>query len=260
VKALELGRHADARPFAEPASHIGVEAFGAAAEERPPSSTAIQARILGKWALVIVLTAAAAVAGVIGYQRRFTRVPPTGIVTIETTPPGLDVVLAGKSIGKTPLTTSLAPGAYDVQVGTAPDTRILKVSINAGTSVLQHLEFAAAVAPAALGGLRVQTEPAHLPFKSTAFAKGFSPVAIDALQPGDHEVTVRTNSGVIHRTVKVQPRETLSLVVSSAGAPPNPGVVAAGWIAVASPVALQMREGGKVIGLDRDRSPDAARR
>jgi hypothetical protein len=94
---------------------------------------------------------------VIGYQHRFARVPPTGTVTIETTPPGLDVVLAGKSIGKTPLTTSLAPGAYDVQVGTAPDTRTLKVNVTAGTSVLQHLELAAAAAPAALGGLRVQT-------------------------------------------------------------------------------------------------------
>jgi hypothetical protein len=252
AKAGDAPRKADVKPFVDPAPEIvGKLATGSSTESRPPApSRNIEGKTVAKWALVIVLTAATAVAGVIGYQRRFPRVPPTGSVTIETTPPGLDVVLAGKSIGKTPLTTSLAPGAYDVQVGTAPDTRTLKVNVTAGTSVLQHLELAAAAAPAALGGLRVQTEPAHLPVQVDGVARGLAPVAIEALQPGEHEVTVRTNSGLIHRTVKVQPRETLSLIVSStAAAPPvDTGVVAAGWIAVASPVALQMREGGKVIG------------
>jgi hypothetical protein len=245
-------RKADVKPFIEPAQETAPRiAANSSTDPRPPAPSGnIEGKTIAKWAIVIVLTAAIAVAGVIGYQHRFPRVPPTGTVTIETTPPGLDVVLAGKSIGKTPLTTSLAPGAYDVQVGTAPDTRTLKVNVTAGTSVLQHLELAAAAAPAALGGLRVQTEPAHLPVQVDGVARGLAPVAIEDLPPGEHEVTVRASSGVIHRTVKVQPRETLSLIVSSAAAAPpvDSGVVAAGWITVASPVALQMREGGKVIG------------
>jgi hypothetical protein len=159
------------------------------------------------------------------------------------------VVLAGKSVGKTPWTTTLAPGAYEVQVGTAPDTRTLTLNVAAGGSVLQHVEFAAAAGTGtAPGGLRVQTEPAHLPVSVDGVARGTSPVAIEHLQPGEHDVSVRTSSGVIHRTVKVQPRETLSLIVSSTAAPVEPGVVAAGWITMTSPVALQLREGGKVIG------------
>jgi hypothetical protein len=221
---------------------------------KPEGGAALSARsvdpaTVAKWLVVVLLSAGAAVAGVIGYQKRFLRPAATGTVTIETTPAGLDVVLAGKSLGKTPLTTTLAPGAYEVQVGAAPDTRTLKLNVTAGTSVLQHVELASiGASDTAPGGLRVQTDPPHLPVVVDGVAHGNAPVAIDTLPPGDHEVTVRTASGVIHRSVKVQPRETLSLIVSSTAAPADPGVVAAGWITVSSPVALQLREGGKVIG------------
>lgn len=210
---------------------------------------AIDPATAAKWVAVILLSAAAAVAGVIGYQKRFLRPPATGTVTIETSPAGLDVILAGKSLGKTPFTTAMAPGIYQVQVGPASDARTLKLNVIAGTSILQHVEFAAvADANTAPGGLRVQTEPAHLPVSVDGVARGNAPVAIDQLQPGDHEVTVRTTSGVIHRSVKVQPSQTLSLIVSSAAPPPDRSLVAAGWITVSSSIPLQLREDGKVIG------------
>jgi hypothetical protein len=213
-------------------------------------AAAARASAAGKWLLVILLSAGAAVAGLIAYQKRFPRTASTGNVTIETSPAGLDVVLAGKSLGKTPLTTSLAPGAYEVQVGTAPDARTLKLNVTAGVSVVQHVEFAPMTtgASAASGGLRVQTEPAHLPVTVDGVARGAAPVAVDQLAPGEHEVVVKTSGGLIHRTVTVQPRETLSLIVSSAAPAADPRVVAAGWISVASPVALQLHEAGKVIG------------
>ncbi len=244
----------------------GLDAFGsetAPKVEIPPKliapakpksgapSPAIEAAVVAKWLVVILLSAGVAVAGLIGYQRRFPRTPPTGNVTIETTPAGLDVVMAGKSLGKTPLTTSLAPGSYEVQVGTAPGARTLKVNVAAGMSVVQHVEFAGTAGGAgapATGGLRVQTEPTNLQVLVDGVAKGVSPVVIDQLVPGEHEVSVRTSSGVIRRTVNVQPRETLSLIVSSTAAPVNPGIVPAGWISVTSPVPLQLREDGELIG------------
>jgi hypothetical protein len=116
--------------------------------------------------------------------------------------------------------------------------------------VVQHLEFAEGLstdAPAT-GGLHVQTEPSHLPVFVDGNNHGVSPVEIDKLQPGEHEVSVRTAAGIVRRAVTVQPRETVSLIVSSAPPPPDPTAVSAGWIAVTSPVALQLREGGKLIG------------
>jgi len=252
---------ANAVDVATVAAGDGLDAFGSEVgpkvEIRPAvqpakpkaGALALEATVVAKWLVVVLLSAGVAVAGLIGYQRRFSRIAPTGSVTIETTPAGLDVVLAGKSLGKTPLTTTMAPGAYQVQVGTAPDTRTLTLNVAAGGSVLQHVEFAVASATGtAPGGLRVQTEPAHLSVSVDGVARGSAPVVIDQLSPGEHDVAVKTSSGVVHRKVKVESRETVSLIVSSTTAPPEPGAVAAGWITISSPVALQLREGGKVIG------------
>lgn len=240
----------------------GLDAFGSEVEPKPHVSpavgpatwgghpAAVRATVVAKWLAVILLSAGVAVAGVFGYQRRFARPATTGTVTLETTPAGLDVVMAGKSIGKTPLTTSLAPGTYDVQVGTAPYARTIKVTAATGISTVQRVEFAdaAQVVSGPTGGLRVQTEPAHLPVLIDGTPRGVSPVAIDRLQPGEHEISVRTSAGIVRRTVSIQPRETLSLIVSSTAPPADPSAVSAGWMSVSSPVPLQLREGGKVIG------------
>jgi len=94
----------------------------------------------------------------------------------------------------------------------------------------------------------VQTEPSHLPVFVDGTAHGTSPVSIEQLPPGEHEVSVKTSGGVVRRAVTVQPRETVSLIMSSAAPPPDPAAVSAGWMSVSSPIGLQLRESGKVIG------------
>jgi hypothetical protein len=126
--------------------------------------------------------------------------------------------------------------------------RLVKVNIAAGMSVVQRVEIAATTAAASTGGLRVQTEPSRLPVYVDGTGHGNSPVSIDELQPGEHEVSVKTSTGVVRRSVTIQPRETLSLIVSSTAPPPDAAAVSAGWISVSSPIGLQLREGGKVIG------------
>jgi PEGA domain-containing protein len=125
------------------------------------------------------------------------------------------------------------------------------VMVAAGTSTVQRVEFAGdtQLAGEATGGLRVQTEPSHLPVLIDGTAHGASPVAIDQLPPGEHEISVRTSTGIVRRSVSIKPHETLSLIVSTATAPPaDVPAVSAGWISVSSSVPLQLREGGKVIG------------
>ena len=233
----------ETEPAAEPRTVEPVPARDVSPGEWAPAAA--------KWAVVVLLSAGVAVALMVGYQRRIAGAPTTGTVTLETTPSALDVVMGGKSLGKTPLTTSLAPGAYDVQIGTAPYAKTIKLVVTAGTSTVQRVEFAAdtPLAGGPTGGLRVQTEPPHLPVAIDGTAHGASPVAIDKLQPGEHEVSVRTSTGIVRRTVTIQPRETVSLIVSTPTAPPpDTSAVSAGWISVSSSVPLQLREGGKVIG------------
>lgn len=240
---------------------VGLDAFGsevspsksvavATSPGAPLLAAAVWVPIAAKWLAVILLSAGIAVAAVFGYQRRMARTAAAvGSVTVETAPVGLPVTMAGKSLGNTPLTTSLAPGAYELQVGSAPNVRTIKVNVTAGTSIVQRVEFADQVQATAsnAGGLRVQTEPAHLPVLIDGEPHGLSPVALDNLEPGDHEIAVRTSGGFVKRAVSIQPHETLSLIVSSAAPPSEPGV-AAGWMTVSSPVAVQLRENGKLIG------------
>jgi hypothetical protein len=217
---------------------------------RPGSGRAPGIAPWAMWLGVILLSSTAAVAGVFGYQRWFRPVVTTGTVTIETTPAGLDVVIPGIPPGKTPLTTTLVPGTYDIQVGSAESAKRITIVVAAGTSTVQRVEFAREVLGTSglAGGLRVQTEPAHLPVLVDGTAHGVAPVLIDNLPSGEHEVSVRTATGVIRRTVTVQPRETLSLIVSSAAPAGGAPAVSAGWMTVSAAIPLQLRENGKVIG------------
>ena len=127
--------------------------------------------------------------------------------------------------------------------------RTLKVNVAAGIASVQHIEFVApttALLPET-GTLRVQTEPSRLAVLVDGVDRGLSPLTIEHVAPGDHDITVRTDHGPVHRSVKLQPRETLSLVVSAATTA-EAAAATGGWLTVSSPVALQLREGGKVIG------------
>ncbi len=239
----------------------GLDAFGSETEEasEPKTEAPVVSHDYGvtpqtvaaaKWLSVVLLSGGLAVAGVFVYQHRSSRSASTGSVTVETSPVGLDVVLGGKTLGKTPLTTALTPGSYELRVGSLPNVRTIKITVAAGSSIVQRVEFAdpALAARQTTGGLRVQTEPAHLPVLIDGEPHGLSPVAIDNLEPGEHQIAVRTTGGFVKRAVSIVPRETLSLIVSSAAPLADPSAVAAGWISVSSPLSLQLREGGKLIG------------
>ncbi len=244
----------------------GLDAFGSESAPAPvapsgegPRSTgrtsatipAARLAAIAKWAAVIFLSAAAAAVGVLEYQRRIVGVAATGSLSLDTTPAGLDIVIAGKTVGRTPMTLLLAPGTYDVQLGSGENTRTIKANVASGASTVQHVEMpgSADTAAALLGALRIQTEPSKLPIFIDGIERGVSPLTIEGVAPGDHEVTVKSPHGIVKRSVKLQERETVSLIVSSAIAPrPDVPVTAAGWLSVSSPITLQMREGGRVIG------------
>lgn len=199
-----------------------------------------------KWAAVIVLSASTALAGAWASQRR--NAPPlTGSVTIQTTPPGLEVRVDGRASGLTPVTLALAPASYAIQVGSGPQQRNLAVDVQGGASIVQHLEvapLAAAVPVIAHGGLRVQTVPPGQAVLVDDVLKGNSPVTVDELSPGDHTVVVKGSGGSIRRTVSVKAGETLSLVIS----PSAPAAPAPGWLSVQAATRLELRQYGKLIG------------
>jgi hypothetical protein len=80
--------------------------------------------------------------------------------------------------------------------------------------------------------------------------KGTSPLTVSGLTPGEHHVSVRSDGTVIRRTVTIQANEHTVLVVSPVerAVPAAVANAAGGWLTVTSPVALSIREAGKVLG------------
>jgi hypothetical protein len=195
--------------------------------------------------IAVVMTAIASGAGVRLYQAR-TTATAMGSLTLETNPAGVAASVAGQPAGVTPLTLSLGPGEYDVRLTDSHgQVRDLRVQLAAGSTVVRHVEFPVATPPAgASGGILVQSEPPRAAVTIDGVKRGRTPVSIDALSPGEHLVVVSTDRGSVSRTVTVEAGKTLSLLVSPMEAP---GVVS-GWLSVSAPVAMQLREGGRLIG------------
>jgi hypothetical protein len=243
----------------------GLDAFGSEVPPEPPAQDRVRASLdyrvpaarkstrgravtVTGWAVLVLVGlvgVAAAATGVWQYQRWSAQRAVASLV-IESTPAGAEVIVAGRAEGRTPLTLSLRSGQYDVRlVGPGGVTRDLGVALAPGATVVRHFEFVAApVAAATTGALRVQTDPPRLAVSVDGIDRGTSPVTIDEMQPGEHQVVVRSDRGTVRKTVDIQAGQTLSLVIS----PVESSTVVPGWLAVISPVTLQLKEGGRLIG------------
>jgi hypothetical protein len=248
---------------------LGLDAFGS--EEGPAATNLTRARkprvpslafdglralrASRTWLIAgsVALLAAMGIGAYALRNHQFAWGPKTGSITFDTIPSGIEVFVGHKSVGHTPTTAALAPGVYDVLLGSGPHARPLKVTVTAGSSVVQHYEMAVSppAAPPPAAGIRIQTDPANLPVLFDGVEKGRAPVTIATVDPGDHEVAVRRDQTVIKQAVHVVAGQETSVIISSA--PPAPtkpqdGAVNPGWLTAVAPIPLKVKEGGRIIG------------
>jgi hypothetical protein len=248
---------------------LGLDAFGSETGSIAPNLTAVRnprpssgafvglsaLRAARTW-LIAVSVALLVGLGIGAYALRnhqFAWAPKTGSITFDTIPRGIEVFVGQKSVGHTPTTAALAPGVYDVLLGSGPQARPLKVTVTAGSSVVQHYEMAVSppAAPTPAAGVRIQTDPANLPVLFDGVARGTSPVTIAPVDPGDHEVAVRRDQSVIKQAVHVVAGQETSVIISSASPVPTKsqdGTVNPGWLTAVAPIPLKVKEGGRIIG------------
>jgi hypothetical protein len=239
-----------APPGKAPSTHPenGLDAFAA---ETVPIATAVEwsrrhARPLITGGAIAALGIALGAAGTVAYQKRFANTPRPASLTIETVPSGLEVSIDGANRGRTPLMLTLPPRDYEAVVGSGNDRRIVKATLAAGAAMVQRLELSASpVATAATHGtLRVETIPSALAIKVDGTERGVSPLTLQNVTPGQHDVVLASGRESLRRTVTVRGGETLSLLLTGVGQPS----VSAGWVSVEAPVALQIREEGRLLG------------
>jgi PEGA domain-containing protein len=175
-----------------------------------------------------------------------------GSVRIESSTPGAEVSVAGKVVGRTPVSLSLAPGAYPVVLAGDGARRELTLDVVSGATLIRQIDMPAAAPAVSVGSLHVQTDPGRQTVFVDGTERGASPITVHGLTPGEHQVAVRADGVTVRRTVTVQANENTVLVVSAIDRAPAPAPVApaasGGWLSITSPFELKIREGGKLLG------------
>ena len=175
-----------------------------------------------------------------------------GSVRIESSTPGAEVSVAGKVVGRTPVSLSLPPGAYPVVLAGGGARRELTLDVVSGATLIRQIDMPSAAPAVSVGSLHVQTDPARQTVFVDGTERGASPITVHGLTPGEHQVAVRADGVTVRRTVTVQANQNTVLVVSAIDRTPAPAPVApaasGGWLSITSPFELKIREGGKLLG------------
>jgi PEGA domain len=167
-----------------------------------------------------------------------------GSVSVTTVPAGAQVLVDGQERGMTPLTLSVAPGPHTLELRGSGEPRTIPITVAAGQQVSQYVELAKS--SATVGQLQVRTEPNGALVTVDGISRGKSPIVIDALQPGEHTVTLQSDLSNVKQVVTIEAGQTASLVVPLGAA--TEGAPVSGWISISAPVELQLFENKKLLG------------
>jgi hypothetical protein len=205
-----------------------------------------------RWSKLVAIAAVLIVvvgAGGFATRRYFgaAKASATGTLLIATNPPGAQATIDGQPRGTTPLTLVLPVGPHTIVLRAGNADRSIPVTISAGAEVSQYIELPQA--SATLGQLQVRTEPPGAKVTIDGVAVGTSPMMVIDLAPGEHAVTLESGLGSVKQTVTIESGMTASLVVPLGGA--SEGAPVSGWIAVQSPIELQVYEGDRLLGSSR---------
>ncbi|HUR93278.1 MAG TPA: PEGA domain-containing protein, partial [Gemmatimonadales bacterium] len=197
------------------------------------------------------LVAAAAAVLVIaagGYVAPMFLTAATGTVDVQSTPSGVEVRVDGERRGATPARLTLTAGAHTLELRGRGGPHVTPITVAAGVETTQHFDL---VEKPQTGQLRVQSQPAGAKVQVDGVARGFAPVTLVQLAPGNHEVVLQSATASVTQTVTIRAGATANVVLPIA----EPGQASApGWMTLKSPVSLEVREKGKLLGTsDGDR-------
>ena len=199
-----------------------------------------------KWIVAGIAVLAVTTVGLFAARHRLASAPPpvvTGTMTVNTDPPGAEVLVDGTTRGWSPLRLALTPGAHTLLVKGPGEPRTIPINITAGAEVSQYLELPKA--GTGLGQLQVRTEPAGARITIDGTPIGKTPMTIVELAPGEHTVTLESDLGTVTQKVAIEAGALASLVVPLGT---QAGAVSTGWVSVTSPVEVELRENGRLLG------------
>jgi hypothetical protein len=189
-------------------------------------------------ALVALLTA---IVGAAGWAARaqwlkWSAATKTGTAVLESVPPDSDIAIDGRPAGKAPLTVELPPGRHTVEFRRRTARRTLDVVVTAGQSTVGHLNWTAS----GTGRLQVQSDPAGAAVLVDGRARGVTPLTINDLTAGSHNVVLESTKGSVQRIVEVTPDTTTEITEA----------IYSGWLHLTASIELEISEGTHTFQLD----------
>jgi hypothetical protein len=208
---------------------------------------------LARYAVAGVVVLALVVGGVFALRRHGSAgvSADTGTLSVSSNPAGAQLLVDGKLAGVTPTTLTLPQGDHTLTLrASGAEPRTMNVSVSAGTQASQYIELPKTEvrAETTSGRLQVRTDPPGALVSVDSIPRGASPVTIGNLAPGDHTVVVSANGSSVQQSVTVDAGMTSALVVPLGAK--EKGLLS-GWIAIASPIEVQLFEGGKLLGTNQ---------
>ena len=168
-------------------------------------------------------------------------VVPEGQATLDSNPAGAEVLVEGVIQGVTPLQLSLPAGTHEIEVRAEGVSRTISLPVEAGRLTAQYVELASPRVVDGPGRLEVTSVPAGAAVIVDGTSRGLTPLTIETIGPGVHEITVASQSGTVTRSVSVEPGATATVMASLAVANP------AGWVALEVPFEMQVFENGQLL-------------
>jgi hypothetical protein len=192
-----------------------------------------------------LVVAGLTVAGYWMFRTPGTAATAEGSIGIESTLPGTSVEIDGSLRGLTPLTVTLPAGEHEVVLVRDGRRQTVTVAVAGGVHRVHHVAWPRGPAsPSAdRGRLQVTTDPGGATVTVDGIARGITPLSIEELEPGEHEVVVQHLGRTERRSVVIDRRGTASLFIPGA-----PGAFEAGWLTARASTPLQVLENGRLIG------------
>ncbi len=159
-----------------------------------------------------------------------------GVADLQSIPDGAEVFLGEERIGVTPVSARLPAGKHEIEFHYAGVTNTATVDVKPN----QHVEVRVDWKRQPAGRLSVTSDPEGAAVTIDGMKRGFTPLTIDDLFPGQHMVTLKHANGLVQRTVRVKANETETLDVT----------IYSGWLALFAPIELQVSENGKPLRLN----------
>jgi hypothetical protein len=210
---------------------------------------------LGHWwaasassVLMAAIAALSAVGAFTAVRGWYVPIRPLGVVpatlTVDTQPPGAELVIDSVSRGSAPLTLAIEPGSHLVTVRGFGLERHVRMTVVASAQMSQYFDLTSSGRATSSGRLSILTEPPGARVAVDARLRGVSPLMIDDLAEGEHTLTVTSDAGSVRRaiTVSAAVAKEVVFVLRRSATPP------AGWLVVASPFPVDIIERDQVIG------------